>query len=242
MVKSLMTFWPFESAKWKAVMLVVLRARLVQESGPWDYPACYSEGGCKLGYSVLRGKGIKNEGVLPCGHGCTLQLVSFPNHFCHPGKIGLVNGLFCFHSLQLQKLWHNVCRNVIYDIISSVELLWHTITPSWDISLQRWSSSEVSITKKRRSWKEKHPFIDREYWSNLIGIHTFHCRLSSFQAHPDHSWNSWRPSRDLVSVLHSLVSWILPRSLSFLGFHYSHYYVTQSDWPTNVLAYGMRTE
>ena len=33
--------------------------------------------------------------------------------------------------------------------------------------------------------------------------------------------NSWQPSRDLVSVLHSLVSCTLSRLLSFLGRHYS---------------------
>jgi len=34
-----------------------------------------------------------------------------------PTKINLVNDLFHFCYLRLQKLWHNTCRNVIYDII-----------------------------------------------------------------------------------------------------------------------------
>ena len=41
---------------------------------------------------------------------------------------------------------------------------------------------------------------------------------SLLSTHPNHSWNSWQPSHDLVLVLHSLVSCILP---SFLGRHYS---------------------
>ena len=58
-------------------------------------------------------------------------------------------------------------------------------------------------------------------WSNLTSIKTFHCQLSSSQTHPGHSRNSQQPSHDLVSVLCSLVSYILPQSLSFLGHHYS---------------------
>ena len=47
---------------------------------------------------------------------CTLaidhEVVSFPNHFfTTQGKIGLVNGLFRFRSLRLQKLWRHAYRN-----------------------------------------------------------------------------------------------------------------------------------
>ena len=38
--------------------------------------------------------------------------------------------------------------------------------------------------------------------------------------HPDRSRNSRQPSRYLISILHSLISCILPQSLSFLGRHY----------------------
>jgi len=70
------------------------------------------------------------------------------------------------------------------------------------------------MAKERRSWKEKW----QRLWSNHTSIQSFHCRLSSSQTHPDCSWSSQQPSCDLVSVLHCLVSWMLPRSLSF---HYS---------------------
>ena len=62
-------------------------------------------------------------------------------------------------------------------------------------SSQRLSSSEVPIAKKRRSWKEKPLSATERLWS-------FYCWLSISQ---DHSWNSWQCSRDLVSVLRSIV-------------------------------------
>jgi len=43
---------------------------------------------------------------------CALYPVLLSDHFSAMEKISLVNSLFCFHSLQLQKLWCNVCRNV----------------------------------------------------------------------------------------------------------------------------------
>ena len=69
------------------------------------------------------------------------------------------------------------------------------------------------------------PILERntyKLWSNLTGLQTFHCWLSNSQTHPDHSQSFWQPTHDLVSVLRSLVSCILPRLLSFLGCHYSH--------------------
>ena len=97
--------------------------------------------------------------------------------------------------------------------------------PSWDILSQTLSSSVVLMAKERRSWKKKW----QRLWSNHTGIQSFHCRLSSSKTHPDWSWNSQQPSCDLVSVLHSLVSWILPRLLSF---HYSCvlYHLCNTTW------------
>jgi len=46
--------------------------------------------------------------------------------------------------------------------------------------------------------------------------------VDKLSTHPDRSRNSWQPSRDLVSVLRSLVSCTLFWLLSFLGHHYSH--------------------
>ena len=45
--------------------------------------------------------------------------------------------------------------------------------------------------------------------------------VDKLSTHPDHSLNSWQHSRDLVSVLCSLVSCTLPRLLNFFGRHYS---------------------
>jgi len=62
---------------------------------------------------------------------------------------------------------------------------------------------------------------------------------------PDHSQNSRQPSCDLVSVLRSLVSYMLPRSLGFLGRHYpcvTCTFTKQPDWTANILAEGTRTE
>ena len=90
-----------------------------------------------------------------------------------------------------------------------------------DILLQRLSSLEVPIARERKSWKEKPLSATERLQSDLTGTQTFHCQFSSSQAHFNHSRNSWQPSCNPVSVLHSLVSCILSQSLSFLGCHYS---------------------
>ena len=99
-----------------------------------------------------------------------------------------------------------------------MELLWHTITPSWDISLQRLSSLEDPITMilERNTSFCNRETLEQSYWHSNCPF-----MIDKFSTHPDRSRNSWQPSHDLISVLHSFVTCILPRLLSFLGHHYS---------------------
>jgi len=92
---------------------------------------------------------------------------------------------------------------------------------------------------KKNPWQR-----DRDSGAILLA---FKLSTASCQALKHPSWNSWQPSCDLVSVLHSLVSCILPQSISFLGRHYSRglYYVTDEmppDWPTIIPEHGTRME
>jgi len=64
-------------------------------------------------------------------------------------------------------------------------------------------------------------FSDRETVEQSCWHSNCPFTVDKLLAHPDCSRNSWQPSRDLVSVLCSLVSCTLPRLLSFPGRHYS---------------------
>ena len=70
--------------------------------------------------------------------------------------------------------------------------------------LERNTSFSDRETLEQPCWQSNCPFTVDKFWTQL-----------------DRSWNSWQPSRALVSVLRSVVSGTLPRLLSFLGRHYS---------------------
>ena len=151
---------------------------------------------------------------------CTYTVVLFPDHFSPHRKIGLVNGLFHFRSLQLQKLWCNACRNVIWHrikcgttVAQDNAILRHFVAKM--VFLGGSDHQETTILEKNTSFSDRET-LDQSCWHSNGPF-----MVDKLSTHPDHSWNSWRPSCDLVSVLRSLVSCTLPRLLSFLGRHYS---------------------
>ena len=73
----------------------------------------------------------------------------------------------------------------------------------------------MTILERNTSFSDKET-LEQSYWHS-----NFPFTVDKLSTHPYCSRNSWQPSRWLVSVLHSLVSCILPRLLSFLGRHYS---------------------
>jgi len=122
--------------------------------------------------------------------------------FATQGNIFLVNGQFRFHSLQLQILWCSICSAKCGTSVGhDNSVLRHFIA--------KIVFSEVPIAKEWwcRPCKEKPLSLTEKLW---------HSNFPSSQTNPNCSRNSWKPSYDLVSVLHVLVSCILPWSLSSL--------------------------
>ena len=118
------------------------------------------------------------------------------------GKIGLVNinGIFHFHSLWLKKLRHNICKKTTL------------------------SSSEVQDHRGKKILERKTSFSDREtleqtYWHSNFPLSVV--KLSNTSQTFMKLLTALKPSHDLVSVLHCLVSCIRPQLLSFLSHHYS---------------------
>ena len=72
------------------------------------------------------------------------------------------------------------------------------------------SSSEVLLANEIRSWKEnlfqwQPRYLEQSYWHSMFPLSVVKLPNTS-----ECSQNSWQPSRDLVLVLCSLVSYILP--------------------------------
>jgi len=72
------------------------------------------------------------------------------------------------------------------------------------------SSSEILLAKEIRPWKEnlfqwQPRILEQSYWHSMFPMSVVKLPNTS-----ECSQNSWQPSRDLVSVLCSLVSYILP--------------------------------
>ena len=80
-----------------------------------------------------------------------------------------------------------------------------------------WGSDRQGTTILERNTS----FSDRETLEQPCWHSNCPFAVDKLSKHPDHSRNSWQTSRDLVSVLRSLVSCTLPWLLSFLGRHYS---------------------
>ena len=70
---------------------------------------------------------------------------------------------------------------------------------------------ETTILERNTSFSDRET-LEQSCWHSNCPF-----TVDKLSTHPDRSRNSWQPSRDLVSVLRSLVSCTLPRLLSFLG-------------------------
>lgn len=92
-------------------------------------------------------------------------------------------------------------------VFVTVQGKWHTITQSWDILLQRFLRGSNCQGNKIL---ERKPFSNR-LWSNLIGIQVSTVNCEALKHAP-----TVQPFHDMVSVLCSLVSCILPWTLSFM--------------------------
>ena len=89
-------------------------------------------------------------------------------------------------------------------------VLRHFVAKNWGFDRQG-----VTILERNPSFSNRET-LEQSCWHSNCPF-----TVDKLSTHPDHSWNSWHPSRDLVTVLRSLVSCTLPRLLSFLGRHYS---------------------